>query len=127
MIDFGKNLKRIIEQRGVNQKWLADHAQTTEATISRYIKGVNKSPDVEILVNMAKALDVTVDYLLGVSDIPKFESDTTAEQRILLGAFSRASERDASIIWQILDAYLSPAEKDYLQQFNQDENDTKIG
>ena len=64
MTEFGRKLKQILEDRGISQKWLADAALTKEATISRYITGVNKSPNVEILVNIAKALNVSADYLL---------------------------------------------------------------
>lgn len=125
-MDFAANLKKAIEERGVNQKWLADMAMTTEATISRYINGVNKSPDADILVSIAKALNVSVDYLLGVSDVPNYRDDISPEERLLLKAFGRASERDVSIIWQILEGYLNPAERDYLQQLNQDESESKI-
>ena len=125
-MDFAANLKKAIEERGVNQKWLADTAMTTEATISRYINGVNKSPDADILISIAKTLNVSVDYLLGVSDVPNYRDDISSEERLLLKAFGRASERDTSIIWQILEGYLNPAERDYLQQLNQDESESKI-
>lgn len=125
-MDFAANLKKAIEERGVNQKWLADTAMTTEATISRYINGVNKSPDADILISIAKALNVSVDYLLGVSDVPNYRDDISPEERLLLKAFGRASDRDTSIIWQILEGYLSSAERDYLQQLNQDGSESKI-
>ena len=125
-MDFAANLKKAIEERGVNQKWLADMAMTTEATISRYINGVNKSPDADILVSIAKALNVSVDYLLGVSEIPNYRDDISPEERLLLKAFGRASDRDKSIIWQILEGYLSSAEGDYLQQLIHGEIESKI-
>lgn len=111
MTDFGKNLKRILDDRGISQRWLADAANTQEATISRYITGVNKSSRLDILANIAKALDVSTDYLLGITDVPKVKSATTTEERILLNAFNNASERDKAVLWQLLEPYMTTAEK----------------
>lgn len=127
MTDFSKILKATLDERGISQKWLADAAFTKEATISRYITGVNKSPNVEILVNIAKALNVSTDYLLGITDVQNYKSDTTAEERMLVSAFRRASERDCSVIWQLLEAYLTPSERGFLSQLNPSESDSKIG
>ena len=44
-MDFEKiikeNLRTIIRQRGVTQAWLAEKAETTEATVSRYLTGIH--------------------------------------------------------------------------------------
>lgn len=123
--DFGSILKQLLEERGISQKWLADAAKTKEATISRYVTGVNKSSRLDILVNIAKALNVSTDYLLGLTDVPQHKTDMTAEERVLLSAFRRASDRDKGIIWSVLDAYMTPAERGFVQPAKQDEN--KIG
>ncbi len=114
MTEFAKTLKRILDERGISQKWLADAADTKEATISRYVTGVNKSPNVEILANIAKALNVSTDYLLGLTDIPRYKSDTTAEERVFLSAFRKATERDVAVLWQLLDPYITPSEREFL-------------
>lgn len=124
MSDFAKTLKETIECRNISQKWLADAADTKEATISRYVTGVNKSPNVDILINIAKALNVSTDFLLGLTDVPNFSSDVSKEERILLSAFRKASDRDIAVIWQLLDPYLSSKEKETLSHL---ENEQKIG
>lgn len=124
MSDFAKTLRETIESRNISQKWLADAADTKEATISRYVTGVNKSPNVDILINIAKALNVSTDFLLGLTDVPNFSSDVSKEERILLSAFRKASERDIAVIWQLLDPYLSSKEKETLSHL---ENEQKIG
>ncbi len=124
MSDFAKTLKETIESRNISQKWLADAADTKEATISRYVTGVNKSPNVDILINIAKALNVSTDFLLGLTDVPNFSSDVSKEERILLSAFRKASDRDVAVIWQLLDPYLSSKEKETLSHL---ENEQKIG
>lgn len=127
MTEFARILKQTLDERGITQKWLADAADTKEATISRYITGVNKSPNVEILINIAKALNVSTDYLLGISDVPRIKSDTTSEERILLSAFRKATDRDIAVVWQLLDPYITPSERGFLQQSAQTENAAKIG
>lgn len=127
MTDFARILKQTLDERGITQKWLADAADTKEATISRYINGVNKSPNAEILINIAKALNVSTDYLLGISDVPRFKSDTTSEERILLSAFRKATERDVAVIWQLLDPYIAPSERGFLQQLKLIDSGAKIG
>ena len=125
--DFGKILKNILDERGISQKWLADAADTKEATISRYVTGVNKSSRLDILAKIAVALNVSTDYLLGISDVQTPHIDVSAEERILLSAFSKASSRDVSVIWQLLEPYMTPSERGFLQQFKQTEDNAKTG
>ena len=127
MTDFARILRQTLDERGISQKWLAEAADTKEATISRYITGVNKSPNVSILVSIEKALDVSTDYLLGISDVPRIKSDTTSEERILLSAFRKASDRDVAVIWQLLDPYIAPSERGFLTQSDQKESAKKTG
>lgn len=127
MTDFGRILKQLLDERGVTQRWLADASGTKEATISRYITGVNKSSRMDILANIATALNVSTDYLLGLSDVQTPKYDATAEERILISAYRRASERDSAVIWQLLDPYLDPQEKELLSLSKQIEQRVKVG
>ncbi|HCT17570.1 MAG TPA: hypothetical protein DIW36_09450 [Ruminococcaceae bacterium] len=76
------------------------------------------------MINIAKALNVSTDFLLGLTDVPNFSSDVSKEERILLSAFRKASDRDVAVIWQLLDPYLSSKEKETLSHL---ENEQKIG
>lgn len=113
MLTFNENLKRLMESRGINQKWLADEANTTEATISRYVNGIHK-PNVELIAKIAKALDVSVDYLLGLTSVPTSREERNPEVRILVSAYNKASERDRKLLWGILEDYLTTEEKTYI-------------
>ena len=77
-INFSENLRKAIKLRGVTQAWLADKSNQNEATISRYANGVNKSPQIDILVEIAKALNISADVML--TSFGKF-SKTTLQQR----------------------------------------------
>ena len=118
-IDFSDNLRKAMAHRKVTQAWLADKANQKEATISRYVNGVNKSPQIDILVEIAKALNVSTDYLLGISNVPVTTDNLSHEELLLIYAFERASKRDAAIVWQILEDYLTIEEKGDLSALEQ--------
>ena len=121
---FADRLKEVIEQKGVSQKWLADEAHTTEATISRYINGQKKPAVLGILGDIATALGVSTDYLLGVTNIPYSKDSISPEAKILLAAFDRANDDDREVMWALLKKYLTPQEKGCLPQSTQTRNST---
>lgn len=63
----GNRLKKTIKQRGMTQFDLAEAADLSEATISHY---VNEKRGIYYynIVAICKALNVSADYLLGLSD-----------------------------------------------------------
>lgn len=115
MTNFSLILKELTESRGISQKWLADEANTTEATISRYINGIHQ-PNIKLVISVAKALGVSVDYLLGLTSMESSNDDSNDELRMLVKMYSRASDRDKKLLWQILEDYMSPQERDQLNQ-----------
>lgn len=61
--DFEKRLKRIRKERKYTQQQLADIAGLTLHSISNYEQGISK-PITKNLLELAKSLDVTPEYLL---------------------------------------------------------------
>lgn len=66
---LGKRVKNLLESKNITQKELAEKCQTTEATISRNLNGIH-APKAEIIEKIASVLDVTTDYLLGITNNP---------------------------------------------------------
>lgn len=64
---FGETLKKLRIEKGMSQTDLANLINTNRSTLANYENG-NRNPDSEILYNLAKALDVSADYLLGISN-----------------------------------------------------------
>ena len=52
-----------MKNQGINQKKLSQLSGITEASISRYLKG-ERAARLDIIINFAKALNVTTEYLL---------------------------------------------------------------
>jgi transcriptional regulator with XRE-family HTH domain len=61
-------IKKLRHEKGVNQVDLAKHLGLKQQTISSYENG-NSKPDIETLEKMAKFFDVSIDYLVGRSDV----------------------------------------------------------
>ena len=110
MADFSTRLRDIIESKGISQAWLAEKAETTEATISRYLTGIHK-PNLDIVARIAKALNVSIDYIMDLSLSPVPYTAPDPDIVILANAYRRADADHKNIIWSVLDFYLTPEEK----------------
>ena len=58
-----EKVKQLMNNQGINQKKLSQLSGITEASISRYLKG-ERAARLDIIINFAKALNVTTEYLL---------------------------------------------------------------
>ena len=67
---LGRRLKKVLAERGMMQKELAEKIGVNEMAISRYIHG-GRIVSVPILIEICKALNVSADYLLGLSEAKK--------------------------------------------------------
>lgn len=64
---FSERTSTLMHQYGLNQKDLAKMAGVTESAMSYYIKG-ERTPRSDVLTRIAKALNTTTDYLLGITN-----------------------------------------------------------
>ena len=76
---FAAKLREMMQIRGVTQSKLADsitdnHDPIRRQTISNYMNGQSE-PNTTVLTHIAEALDVSADYLLGLSDVKATESN----------------------------------------------------
>lgn len=60
---ISENLRAALSAKGYSQNQLAEYANVSYVTISRYMKG-GRIPGTEELFRMAQVLDVTMEYLL---------------------------------------------------------------
>lgn len=77
MPSLGSRLKELREKKNIKQKDLAERFNLTKTAISLY-ENDKRSPDQALLKELAKFFDVSVDYLLGVSDIQNYPSEASA-------------------------------------------------
>lgn len=63
-----KNLRLLRQEKGISQQKLADMLNISQQAIFKYEKTDNE-PDISTLIKLAEIFDVTVDFLIGNSDI----------------------------------------------------------
>lgn len=66
MYDIGNRIKELRIKRGYTQQSLGEKINKSKATISSYEKDV-QLPPLEVAIDIASALNVSLDYLVGFS------------------------------------------------------------
>lgn len=108
MSTFSDRLKLTIEKRGTTQRWVADQAGVRESTISRYISETNAPAILDILAGICTALNVSSDYLIGLTNIPtKPETGEESDEVLLLvRCFERMLPEDKAVLWALCNKYV---------------------
>ena len=78
-MSFGQRLLEARKKKGISQEELAKTLGTKGPVIGRYERDEAK-PSIEAAANMAHALEVSLDYLVGAADV---EIDTKTLNRVL--------------------------------------------
>lgn len=81
MAEFGENLKRIREERGLTQQTLADHLFVTRQAVSRW-EGGSRYPDLMTAKKIAQFLDISLDEMVSDRDVVLY-----AEKNAILESF----------------------------------------
>ncbi len=64
---FGEKVKQSLKELGITQKDFANKLGVQPSTLCEWLNGHNEPP-MQTLVDIALALDVSTDYLLGIRD-----------------------------------------------------------
>ncbi|MBQ7933169.1 MAG: helix-turn-helix domain-containing protein [Lachnospiraceae bacterium] len=76
MAEFGENLKRIREEKGITQQTLADRLYVTRQAVSRW-EGGSRYPDLMTAKKMAKYFGVSMDELVSDDDMQEVVEKAT--------------------------------------------------
>lgn len=66
-MEIGNRIEKVLQKRNISQRELADRIGLDESIVSRIISGDRKIK-ADVLANIATALQVTSDYLLGIEN-----------------------------------------------------------
>ena len=73
-LEVGSRIKKLIEDKELTQKEVAEKLDITEATLSRYINGQRK-PTGDTLIQLSRILETTTDYILkGEKETPNLKT-----------------------------------------------------
>ncbi len=82
MSKFNERIKELRNNKKISQAVIAEYLGITKQAYSLYEIG-KREPDYETLLKIGEYFDVSVDYLLGNSDMPK-EEEKLPEELIIL-------------------------------------------
>lgn len=105
---FARQFKRLIDERGLTQRGVAERINTTETTISRYVSG-DRTPNIETAVELASALGVDLNTLVGAE--PPAPARQAPDVKILISCYEKATSADRHVLWSLLDRYMTPEQR----------------
>ena len=94
-------VKELMKNQGINQKKLSQRSEITEASISRYLKG-ERTARLDIIINFAKALNVTTEYLLNDDEETELKPQQEIATAIARNGNSLTAEEKNQLIALIL-------------------------
>lgn len=99
-MSFGNNVATARKKRGLSQEELAKKVGTISVTIGRYERGEIK-PSIDIASKIADALDVSLDFLVGNTDI-------ALEKSLLkkITDIQKLPDDKKNVVMSLLDAFL---------------------
>ena len=65
-----ERIQELLKERGITQAQLAARIGSTESAVSRFISGKTDKINAEHIIRIAKAFNVSTDFLLGVVNVP---------------------------------------------------------
>ena len=96
---MGLRIRQQRERLGLSQRQLAELLGTAPPNLNYYERGSRSAP-IEVVVNLAKTLGVSTDYLLGGAEDLKFYADD--EVASTFEAFRRLPPRSRKIITEMI-------------------------
>ena len=92
------NLKKIIKEQNKSLTSLAVELEVSQEAISQYISGKIK-PKLKTIILMAKTLNTTTDYLLGLTDNPaKPNMILTNRENNLLNSYKSLNNEEKALV-----------------------------
>ena len=106
---FRRNLKVLINNRGMNQADIASELGMSTAALSRYLNGV-RSPDLEYVIKIANYFNISVDWLLGLTG--ERYNVMPADLQEVAWLYSLATKDDQNVVQAVLAKYREAAKTD---------------
>lgn len=100
-MSFGEKLQKARKDKNLSQQEVAKKIGTRSPVIGRYERDEMK-PSIEVAAKIAELLDISLDYLVGHTDI---EVDKTIFDKIV--AVSKFSKEDKEHILSVIDAFVA--------------------
>lgn len=102
-MSFGTRLLEARKRKGISQEDIAERLVTKGPVIGRYERDEMK-PSIEVAAKIADILEVSLDWLVGSTDL---ELDKSALKRVQ--EVSKLGDEDKKLVYAFVDAYVRDA------------------
>jgi len=109
LANFGQHLAQLRKEAGYTQKELADEIESTRRVIA-YYETESAHPPANLLVDLAKALNVTTDELLGIKPIKQKVAKTDNRLQRRIQQIEKLPTKDRRQLVQVIDTFLKAAQ-----------------
>lgn len=101
-----ERLKKLRQSRNLSQQKLAEEFHISQQSIWKYENGISE-PDIDTLLCLANYFNVSVDYLVGNSDIPEkadliTEQQLSSDESILIQRFRLLSAETQHLVYELV-------------------------
>jgi len=113
-MSFGNILKKIRQENGLTQEELAQKVNTARSNIANYENDKNM-PSVEILKELSKYFNCSIDYLLGKTDKRNDDEKNKKELEInwaLNGGYDALNDENKEIAKSVIKGLLAQQEQE---------------
>lgn len=101
---FSKRLRNLRENKGMKQEELGDMLGLSASTIGMYEQG-RRQADNETLIKIADFFDVSIDYLLGKTEVKKYEQPYENKlEEVLFSKAKELSEEEKKTVLSVINA-----------------------
>lgn len=97
---FSSRLKKLRLRFGYSQAFLAEELSISRMAYTQYESG-HREPPLEILVHLAQMYQVSLDYLLGMSDLSRLPQ-LSPQEKLLFSQLDRLAEKRRENVFQSL-------------------------
>lgn len=109
VIEMIKNLKMLRQEAGLSQKQLANVILVSQQSVNKY-ENHNVEPDTDTLIKIADLFGVSLDYLLGRSDVRESASrphmsDLSDSEARLIRQFRLLDEKQKACVINVAESY----------------------
>lgn len=101
MLDIGNKITQLRKAKNWSQGELADKIEASRAIIGKYERNENL-PSIEMVLKMAKAFGVTVDFLLGEGEFSAYDKETVER----IQNIQKMDDSTRSILFNVIDTYI---------------------
>ncbi len=105
-----KNLKLLRTEKNVSQQQLADVVGVSQQSINKY-ENHSVEPDIDTLIKISDFFSVSVDFLIGRTDIRTVPCNMTEyslnkKEKNVIDGYRKAQQKDREIIDFIIKSYI---------------------